>query len=163
MRKFLVMLALGLGVAFSANAQKKGEKLSVKERVAKKVEKLTAELNLSKTQAEQITPIVKERILEKQEMKKKRKAFKEEGKEPTKEQKAAFKEKKAERKQYYKAKMGSVLNADQMAKLKELKKEGKKKKGKGKKKKGKKGDKICCDGDKKSCDGEKAKACHGEK
>ena len=70
------MLVVALGISVTTNAQKKGDKLSIDEKVSRKLEKLTSELNLSDAQVQQITPILKERAIEKAEMKKKRKGKK---------------------------------------------------------------------------------------
>ena len=148
MKKFILMLVVALGISVTTNAQKKGEKLSIDEKVSKKLEKLTSELNLTDAQVQQITPILKERAIEKDEMSKKRKALKESGVEPTEEQKAAFKEKRKERSKYYRGEMEKILTADQIAKLKELKKKKRAKK------------KALKEG--KACDGAKAKSCEGK-
>ena len=155
MKKILAILVLAVGVVFTANAQKgKGEKLTTDQRVEKKVGKLTSELGLSEAQVGQITPIVRERVLEREAVRAKRKAMKEAGEKPTEAQRTAFKAKKEERKAYYKGKMEKILTPEQMIKLEELKAKKKHKKGK----KGKHCEGKSCEG--KSCEG---KSCEEKK
>lgn len=129
MKKVIAILILALGFVFTANAQEKKRKnLTTDEKVAKRVEKLTTDLALSDAQVQQITPLINEGVLEREAMKAKRKAMKEQGKEPTEEERAAFKAKREERKLYYKGEMEKILTPEQIEKLEKMKAERKGKK-----------------------------------
>ncbi len=126
MKKVIAILILALGFVFTANAQEKKRKnLTTDEKVAKRVEKLTTDLALSDAQVQQITPLINEGVLEREAMKAKRKAMKEQGKEPTEEERAAFKAKREERKLYYKGEMEKILTPEQIEKLEKMKAERK--------------------------------------
>jgi Spy/CpxP family protein refolding chaperone len=125
MKKLVVIVLVLAGLTTFAQGKKEGkmgkpkvEKLSVEQKVAQKVERMKADLNLNEKQVAEVKILVEKEVAQKEAKREKIKAVREEMR-PTKEEREAMK-----------AEMKRILTPEQFEKLK---KENKEKKGEGKK------------------------------
>jgi len=154
MKKILVMLALGLGITFSANAQKgnKGDGFTVDQKTELKIKHMILKLDLNDSQVNQIKPLIKEKIVEREAMKKKRKAMKDSNKEISSDERFNKANQMLDKKIAFRNKMKQILTAEQMVKLEKMHSKREKKGRKGMKGESCEGKKAC-EGKGKSCDG----------
>ena len=125
MKKLVVIVLVLAGLTTFAQGKKEGkmgkpkvEKLSVEQKVAQKVERMKADLNLNEKQVAEVKILVEKEVAQKEAKREKIKAVREEMR-PTKEEREAMK-----------AEMKRILTPE---KFEKLKKENKEKKGEGKK------------------------------
>ena len=121
MKKLVVIVLVLAGLTTFAQGKKEGkmgkpkvEKLSVEQKVAQKVERMKADLNLNEKQVAEVKILVEKEVAQKEAKREKIKAVREEMR-PTKEEREAMK-----------AEMKRILTPEQFEKLK---KENKEKKG----------------------------------
>lgn len=135
MKKLITMIVLVFGITMTTQAQKKDmDQLTVAQKTALKVKKMTLKLDLTDNQIKQVTPIIRKKVEERTKMHEKRKALKESGKKPTADERYEMQNKKLDKKIAFKKEMKNILNDEQYVKFEKMAKhKGKKgKKGKGK-------------------------------
>lgn len=99
------------------------EKLTPEQNVEKKLKEMTNDLNLSEKQQIQIKSILVEQSKKREAMKAEMKSSREKGVKPSDEEKAEMKKKIIDEQLEMKTKMKSILNEDQLKKMKEIRKE----------------------------------------
>ena len=122
MKKLIV--AFAILVSTLSFAQPGGrEKLTPEQNVEKRLKEMTNDLNLSEKQQTQIKSILEEQSKKREAMKEEMKASREKGVKPTDEEKAEMKKKMIDEQLEIKTKMKTILNEDQLKKLREIRKE----------------------------------------
>lgn len=122
MKKLIVTFAIL--VSTLSFAQPGGrEKLTPEQNVEKRLKEMTNDLNLSEKQQIQIKSILEEQSKKREAMKEEMKASREKGVKPTDKKKAEMKKKMIDEQLVIKTKMKSILNEDQLKKLREIRKE----------------------------------------
>ena len=122
MKKLIV--AFAILVSTLSFAQPGGrEKLTPEQNVEKRLKEMTNDLNLSEKQQTQIKSILEEQSKKSEAMKEEIKASREKGVKPTDEEKAEMKKKMIDEQLEIKTKMKTILNEDQLKKLREIRKE----------------------------------------
>ncbi|MDX6747503.1 hypothetical protein SHK09_11915 [Polaribacter sp. PL03] len=131
MKKIISIFVLVLAVTFSAQAQKKGKKGSPEKQVERTLKKLSADLELTKVQQNEIKPLLALQIADRKEMAAKRKALKDTDKKPSKEERKMMREGRVAKEAEMNKKMKSILTEKQFVIFEKMNKE---RKGKNRKK-----------------------------
>lgn len=144
MKKVVAILVVALGLTSTVQAQKgkKGgfEKLTPEQRTELAVKKMILKLDLTPAQANQVKPLIVQKMAERQAMKEKRKAFKESGKKPTADERYAMQNARLDKQIAFKNDMKQILNEKQYEKFEKMQARMAHKMKKGRKgKRGKKG------------------------
>lgn len=124
MKKVLAVLVLALGLTATTQAQKgkKGdfEKLTVEQKTALAVKKMTLKLDLTPSQANKITPLLAEKIAERKAMHEKRKALKKSDKKPTANERYAMQSARLDKQIAFKNDMKRILTEKQYEKFEKM-------------------------------------------
>ncbi|WP_435414658.1 hypothetical protein [Polaribacter aestuariivivens] len=127
MKKIISIFVILLTVTFSAQAQKQNKKGTPEKQVQRTLKKLTADLNLSDVQQNEIKPLLVAQIEDRNEMMMKRKELKDADKKPSKEERKMMRKMRDEKEAAMDKKMKSILTNEQYLKFEEIKKEQKNK------------------------------------
>lgn len=142
MKKIASILIVAVAFSFTTQAQKgnkkmKGSDFSMEQQTTLAVKKLTLALDLSDDQQHQIKPLIAEKINDRNTHLKKRKEVKKEGKKPSANERFAKANEYLDKEIAMQSSMKRILNDEQYAKFKKMKK-NRKMKGKHKMKRGNK-------------------------
>ncbi|MGJ8745778.1 Spy/CpxP family protein refolding chaperone [Polaribacter sp.] len=129
MKKIISIVVLVFAFTVTAQAQKKGGKMSAD----KMVKKMTKELDLTADQQTKLLPIFEAQLADRKAMNETRKAAKGAGTKPSKEERVKMKKERDAAETEMNTKLASILTEEQMTTYNTLKKE-QKGKGKGKEK-----------------------------
>lgn len=145
------MIVLALGITLTTQAQINNhndkEQLSTEQQTTLKVKKMILKLDLTDTQANQVTPLIRKKVEERAQMRKKHKALKDSDKKPTADERFEKANHKLDKKIAFKKEMKQILNKEQFEKFEKMAHQRKAKHGKKgmKAKKGNECDKASCD------------------
>ncbi|QOD62379.1 Spy/CpxP family protein refolding chaperone [Polaribacter haliotis] len=127
MKKIVSILVLVLAVTFSAQAQKKGKKGSAEKQVEKTLKKMTADLDLTTAQQNEIKPLLIAQIADRKEMMKSRKAMRDSGEKPSKEAMKEMRKARKSKEKEMNEKMKAILSESQFSTFEKMQKKGKEK------------------------------------
>ncbi|WP_428740728.1 hypothetical protein [Tenacibaculum sp.] len=124
MKKLLTVLVLMVGFTVTTQAQRdhkgKHDQLTVEQQTDLAVKKMTLKLDLTASQQNQLRPLITKQVVERREMRAKRKAMKESGNKPTTEERYAMKNKILDKQIAYKAEMKRILNKEQYGRFEKM-------------------------------------------
>lgn len=128
MKKVASALMLIFGILTTSFAQTETrEKMSAEQKTTLHLKKLTLELNLTSAQQKELEPLLAEQSKKRELKQQERKAKKENKTKLTKDQKFDLMNKNLDEQITFKAKIGKILNAEQMQKWESLKEKHKSK------------------------------------
>ena len=117
MKKLILIAFLLVGITSFAQEKMEGQnRMSPEQRDQMRVKKLTAELNLTSAQQQQMSEIIAHQSKKREEFRAQRKENKEGGMKPSPEQRVAMKEQMEKEKQEFDAKMKGILTPQQYEK-----------------------------------------------
>ncbi|WP_439128519.1 hypothetical protein [Polaribacter sp.] len=128
MKKIISIVIVVLAVTFSAQAQKKGNNISIDKKVERALKKLSVDLELSKIQQEQIKPLLTAQMIDRSKIAAKRKALKDANTKPSKEDRKMMRKQMKESEKVMITKMKSILSENQFVAFEKLQAQRKSKK-----------------------------------
>ncbi|WP_299670322.1 hypothetical protein [uncultured Polaribacter sp.] len=127
MKKIIYVFVFLLAVSFSAEAQRKGKKVSIEKQVERTLKKMSADLELSTAQQNEIRPLLAIQIADRNEMVKNRKDLKDSGEKPSREQMQKMRTERQHKIAEMNKKMKSILSKSQYVAFEKMQKERKEK------------------------------------